>query len=135
MVFLPPSRILIRGGGEMGSGTAWRLHRAGYRVIIAETDIPTATQFIEPLLESTREQIFSMPDLADNKSHLQEWIQGHKLGMLAYALIEARGPDHSRTFEVEVRVNGKALGRGLGSSKAAAEQEAAKAALGALGIE
>ncbi len=57
-----------------------------------ETDIQTAAQFIEPLLESTREQIFAMPDLADNKSRLQEWTQGQKLGALAYALIESTRP-------------------------------------------
>jgi ribonuclease-3 len=133
--------VLRLGRGELVSGGRDRdnLLCGAFEAFIAalylETDIQTAVQFIEPLLESTREQIFALPDLADNKSRLQEWIQGQKLGTLAYALVEARGPDHLRTFEVEVRVNGKALGRGHGTSKAAAEQEAAKAALATLGIE
>jgi ribonuclease-3 len=132
--------VLRLGRGELVSGGRDRdnllcgAFEAFIGALYLETDIQTAVQFIEPLLESTREQIFALPDLADNKSRLQEWIQGQKLGTLAYALIEARGPDHLRTFEVEVRVNGKALGRGHGTSKAAAEQAAAKAALAALGI-
>ena len=133
--------ILRLGRGELVSGGRDRdnllcgAFEAFIGALYLETDIQTAVQFIEPLLESTREQIFALPDLADNKSRLQEWIQGQKLGTLAYALVEARGPDHLRTFEVEVRVNGKALGRGHGTSKAAAEQAAAKAALATLGIE
>ena len=133
--------VLRLGRGELASGGRDRdnllcgAFEAFIGALYLETDIQTAAKFIEPLLESTREEIFARPDLADNKSRLQEWIQGQKLGPLAYALVDTRGPDHSRTFEVEVRVNGKALGRGQGSSKAAAEQEAAKAALTALGIE
>lgn len=133
--------FLRLGRGELVSGGRDRdtllcgAFEAFIGALYLETDIQTAVQFIEPLLESTREQIFALPDLADNKSRLQEWIQGQKLGTLAYALVEARGPDHLRTFDVEVRVNGKVLGRGHGTSKAAAEQAAAKAALATLGIE
>jgi ribonuclease-3 len=133
--------VLRLGRGELASGGRDRdnllcgAFEAFIGALFLETDIQTATQFIEPLLESTREQIFAKPDLADNKSRLQEWIQGQKLGPLTYVLIDARGPDHSRTFEVEVRVNGNAYGRGQGSSKASAEQAAAKIALAYLGIK
>lgn len=127
------------GRGELASGGRDRdnllcgAFEAFTGALYLETDVNTVSTFIEPLLDSTREQIFARPDLADNKSRLQEWIQGQKLGTLVYALVEMRGPDHSRTFEVEVRVNGQPLGRGLGTSKASAEQEAAKHALAALG--
>lgn len=133
--------VLRLGRGEVVSGGRERdnllcgAFEAFIGALYLETDIQTAAKFIEPMLESTREEILARPDLADNKSRLQEWIQGQKLGPLTYALVDTRGPDHSRTFEVEVRVNGKALGRGQGSSKAAAEQEAARIALAALGIE
>lgn len=133
--------VLRLGRGELASGGRDRdnllcgAFEAFIGALYLETDIQTTAQFIEPMLESTREQIFSRPDLADNKSRLQEWIQGQKLGPLTYVLIDATGPDHSRTFEVEVRVNGNPFGRGQGSSKAAAEQAAAKVALAALGIK
>jgi ribonuclease III len=129
------------GRGELASGGRDRdnllcgTFEAFIGALYLETDIETATQFIEPLLESNRDQIFSRPDLADAKSRLQEWTQGQKLGSLNYALVETTGPDHARTFVVEVRLNGEPLGRGRGSSKATAEQEAATAALEKLGIK
>jgi ribonuclease III len=91
-------------------------------------------RFLLPFLESARESIFAQPDLVDGKSRLQEWAQGEHLGAPAYMLVEKSGPDHARVFEVEVSVDGNLLGRGRGSSKAAAEQEAAKAALEKLGL-
>ena len=54
--------------------------------------------------------------------------------MLEYVLISAEGPDHRKTFEVEVRVNSNPCGRGVGTSKRKAEQAAAKAALKVFGI-
>jgi ribonuclease-3 len=133
--------ILRLGRGELASGGRDRdnllcgAFEAFVGALYLEADIQTAAQFIEPLLESTREKIFARPDLADSKSRLQEWTQGQKLGALVYELAGTSGPDHSRTFEVEVRLNGKALGRGRGSSKASAEQEAARVALEKLGMK
>ena len=49
--------------------------------------------------------------------------------MLAYHLIGESGPDHAKTFQMEVRLNGKAIGAGQGRSKKEAEQAAAKAAV------
>jgi len=129
------------GRGELASGGRDRdtllcgAFESFIGALYLETDVQTAAQFIEPLLESTREQIFSKPDLSDAKSRLQEWTQGQKLGAPAYALVEKIGPEHSRTFEIEVRLNGEALGRGRGPSKATAEQEAAQAALEKLGVK
>jgi ribonuclease-3 len=133
--------VLRLGRGELASGGRDRdnllcgAFEAFIGALYLETDIQTATQFIEPLLESTREQIFSKPDLSDAKSRLQEWTQGQKLGAPAYVLVEKTGPEHARTFEIEVRLNGEALGRGRGTSKANAEQEAAKVALEKLGVK
>ena len=50
-----------------------------------------------------------------------------------YRIVEATGQDHEREFVAEVLVNGEVAGRGIGRRKASAEQEAAKAALEALG--
>ncbi|KIL65751.1 hypothetical protein M378DRAFT_459660 [Amanita muscaria Koide BX008] len=46
-----------------------------------------------------------------------------------YILIEQIGPDHSPTFLYEVQINGTMFGRGSGSSKAAAMEEAARNAV------
>ena len=129
------------GRGELGSGGRDRdnilcgAFEAFVGAIYLEQDIQGATAFIEPLLESTRDQLFARPDLSDPKSRLQEWSQGQKLGAPSYVLVDKLGPEHSRTFEIEARLNGEPLGRGRGPSKAAAEQEAAKAALEKLGVK
>jgi dsRNA-specific ribonuclease len=48
---------------------------------------------------------------------------------LTYRVLDAAGPDHDKTFTVEVCVNGAPAGRGTGHSKKEAEQQAACAAL------
>lgn len=52
-----PKRILIRGGGEMGSGVAWRLRRCGFDVLITEIERPMAVRrwvaFSEAVYEGT----------------------------------------------------------------------------------
>ena len=53
--------------------------------------------------------------------------------ILAYHLLDERGPDHAKTFSMEVRLNGESIGTGEGRSKKEAEQAAAKAAVRKLG--
>ncbi|RJR17791.1 MAG: EF2563 family selenium-dependent molybdenum hydroxylase system protein [Desulfobacteraceae bacterium] len=49
--------VLIRGGGDIGSGVAWRLHMCGFRVLIAETSQPLCVRrkvsFCEAVYEGT----------------------------------------------------------------------------------
>lgn len=68
------------------------------------------------------------------KAYLQEAIQAQGNGLPEYALISTEGPSHKPLFEVTVSVSGAVVGRGQGSSKKAAEQEAAREALENLGI-
>ncbi|MCC8109646.1 MAG: ribonuclease III [Planctomycetes bacterium] len=63
------------------------------------------------------------------KSNLQKILQQQKKPLPLYRVLGATGPEHSRVFSVAVEVDGVEMGRGKGSSKKAAEQEAAKAAL------
>jgi ribonuclease-3 len=70
-----------------------------------------------------------MGQAGDYKSKLQELIQAERQERPTYRLIEAVGPDHDKTFWVEVLVGGEILGRGSGKSKQAAEKDAARQAL------
>lgn len=64
------------------------------------------------------------------KGLLQEELQADPLGSEAeYEVVGEEGPPHRRRFEVVVRINGEEAGRGTGSSKKAAETEAAREAL------
>lgn len=65
----------------------------------------------------------------DSKTILQEIVQANMTGNVSYELISEEGPDHNKTFEVEAKIGGKAWGRGKGSSKKAAEQQAAYEAI------
>ena len=69
---------------------------------------------------------------ADYKTALQELVQQKRNQTLQYTLAGESGPDHDKHFEVELTLNGKVVGRGVGSSKKRAEQDAAHAALEAL---
>lgn len=68
-------------------------------------------------------------ELVDAKTKLQEDIQSEYREAVKYELIDEYGPAHDRTFEVQVTFNGLILGKGIGKSKKAAEEAAAKDAL------
>ena len=69
------------------------------------------------------------PRNIDFKTALQELVQRKKNQTLSYLLLEESGPDHDKTFRVEVTLNGEVVGTGSGSSKKRAEQAAAEVAI------
>ena len=69
---------------------------------------------------------------ADHKSALQEWLQRRGLGPVQYRVGSESGPDHQKTFEVEVWHAGKKLSVSRGRSKKEAEQAGARLALDSL---
>ena len=69
---------------------------------------------------------------ADYKTALQELVQQKRNQVLTYTMTGESGPDHDKRFEVELTLNGQVVGRGIGSSKKRAEQDAARNALEAL---
>ena len=90
--------------------------------------------FLLPLVEKDLSELISKGIDGDYKTPLQQLVQQTEGDVLEYVLIRADGPDHQKTFEVEVRVNSNPCGRGIGTSKRKAEQAAAKAALKVFGI-
>src|SRR5512138_1941876 len=40
MFLFPDIQIVVKGGGDLGTGAAWRLHRSGFPVLVAELDQP-----------------------------------------------------------------------------------------------
>lgn len=65
----------------------------------------------------------------DSKTILQEMVQAGAGGEISYRLIKEEGPDHSKSFYVEVLIGGTAFGAGKGRTKKAAEQQAAYEAI------
>ena len=83
---------------------------------------------LDPAMEGEVEGL----ERPDHKSALQEWLQQRGLGVAEYRLRNASGPEHQRTFEVEVWHKDRKLSASEGHSKKEAEQAAAKLALGIL---
>ena len=66
--------------------------------------------------------------LSDYKSYLQELVQTTRKSV-EYRVVKETGPDHDKSFEVEVLVDNIVFATGKGKSKKAAEQDAAKKAI------
>lgn len=128
------------GRGELASGGRNRdsLLCATFEAIIGalylDAGIGAVEKFIEPLLEGARDGVINRVEIYDPKSTLQEWAQGNKLGTPRYVTVKSSGPDHAKTYVVEVQINGKSYGNGTGSSKQIAAQMAAQTTLEALNL-
>ncbi len=68
----------------------------------------------------------------DHKTRLQELSQARYALAPEYIVVCEEGPERRRQYTVEVLLHGKALGRGQGSTKKKAEQQAALKAIGIL---
>jgi ribonuclease-3 len=73
--------------------------------------------------------------MIDAKSTLQEHFQQIAKKPPVYCLVQEEGPDHDKSFVVEVQFDEECLGEGRGHTKKEAEQEAARSALSKLGIQ
>jgi ribonuclease-3 len=67
------------------------------------------------------------PAITNFKSALQELAQSRKLPQPRYAVLRERGPEHSKTFTIEVRVGREWTGQAEGRTKKTAAQRAARA--------
>jgi len=66
----------------------------------------------------------------DPKTRLQEWLQGRSRALPAYLLVDTRGEDHAKVFEVRCSVSDAGFEAiGVGQSRRQAEQNAAQAML------
>ena len=135
---------LLLGRGEEASGgrdkvnvlaDAFEALLAAMYLDAAEDGMAVVTAFLLPLVQKDLSELERSGVDGDSKTMLQQLVQQTEGDALEYVLIRADGPDHKKTFEVEVRVNSNPCGRGVGSSKRKAEQAAAKAALKVFGIE
>jgi ribonuclease-3 len=133
--------VLRLGKGEEDSGGRKRplLLCSTFEALIGalylDAGIPAVQSFLEPQLIQASRNILGSRKERDPKSIFQEWAQALGFAPPSYKVVSAVGPDHDRTYEVEVWVENKLYGRGSGSSKRAATKVAAQQALDALGIE
>lgn len=97
--------------------------------IYLERGYEDAEKFISEHILSKLESILASGSWRDPKSHLQEVSQRVDGHTPVYKVLSEEGPDHDKVFTLGVYVGDKLMGKGSGSSKQNAQQEAAKAAL------
>jgi ribonuclease-3 len=119
----------LYGGGRDRDALLCDTFEALIGALYLHGEIHDVREFVFPLLEKAADEIILQPDVYDAKSRLQEWAQGRKLGIPHYETRSADGPDHAKTFTVEVHVNGRYMGTGSGPNKQFAAQNAAADAL------
>jgi ribonuclease III len=101
--------------------------------IYIDRGLEAARAFIEPYLERQTAAIEAgLVARVDYRTRLQEQVQASFNQTPVYYTVDVTGPDHERTFTLEVRIGGTRLGTGSGPSKQAAAQAAAQQALAAL---
>jgi ribonuclease III len=133
--------VMQLGKGEDDSGGRNRTALLGgtFEAVVGalflDQGIPAVRRFVEPLLEEASEDILEDRKDLDPKSGLQEWAQSQGLGTPYYQTVSARGPDHAKVYEVEVVIQGKVYGRGVGHSKQAAAKAAARGVIASMDLD
>lgn len=97
--------------------------------IYLERGYDDAAVFITKHISTKLEGILEEGSWRDPKSHLQEVMQRVDGVTPRYVVLEEVGPDHDKVFTLGVYAGDKLVSKGIGPSKQAAQQEAAKAAL------
>jgi len=128
-------KFIYMAHGEAGSGGRDKpsiLSDAMEAIIAAvylDSDFNTAKDFIIKHIEKyIASAVNNKKSDSDYKSRLQEYALS-KADKINYVLIDESGPDHQKTFTVEVLYNNEISATGIGTSKKKAQQQAAKAML------
>ena len=125
--------LLGRGEEHTGGRKKESLLANALEAIIAaiylDGGLPAADGFVRMVFVAQIQTITREGISLDYKTDLQEYCQGHDLALPTYRVSKEIGPDHKKTFEIELLINGEVLGLGIGKNKKEAEQRAAKEAL------
>lgn len=128
-------KYLLLGRGEEMTGGRDRdsiladSMEALFAAIYLDRGLEPASEFIINLLQKDIEAVESGDEIRDYKTVLQEYLQQDGQKGPDYSVREEIGPDHNKSFLIEVNFKGQLLGTGTGSSKKEAEQKAARSAL------
>jgi ribonuclease-3 len=129
---------LILGRGEEKTGGRFKqaLLADAYEALIAaiylDGGLDEAAAFLRRELKASMDAGVAQTFAPDYKSALQEKLQALGRPLPEYRLSGSEGPDHRKTFNIDVVVSGEVLGSATGRAKKEAEQEAARLALARL---
>jgi ribonuclease-3 len=132
------SDFLRLGEGEMKSGGFRRPSiladtlEATFGAVLIDAGFEAARGVIARLFEPILKTVDPKTLGKDSKTLLQEYLQGKRIALPVYTVVETRGAAHAQEFEVECAIPKLTISvRGSGRSRRAAEQSAAKLALDA----
>lgn len=131
--------FLLLGKGEQQNGGYERpsILSDAFEALLAAMFLDGGMEVVKPfVLHFVKKEMSHREDgeaFHDYKTQLQEIIQRNREEELVYILVGEEGPDHDKSFTVEVRLNSNVIGKGTGHSKKQAEQLAAKQALELMG--
>ena len=128
-------QFLLLGKGEEASGG-----RNRPSILADAFEALIGAMFLDGGMEVAKKFVLRFVDAAhlslqDYKTLLQEIIQKNPGERLSYVVSGEHGPDHDKSFEVQVHLNSNVIGNGTGKSKKQAEQAAAKEALALMGYK
>lgn len=122
------SRGEERGSGRSNSSLLADTVEAIIGALYQDGGLPAASSFIQKYILKKIPEIVKK-SLKDPKSLLQEYVQAAGLSTPTYRVVNESGPDHAKSFTVEVLVGKEPFETGSGSSKQTATQDAATRAL------
>jgi len=130
--------LLHTGKGVAGQSMPASLAAAVYESVVAaiylDGGLDAARQFVMRTLGPHIDAIASGVDSHNYKAVLQQYAQKNLKTAPVYELLDEKGPDHSKCFEVCVVLDGRRFSSAWGPNKKSAEQKAAMLALRELGI-
>jgi ribonuclease III len=115
----------LTGGREKESILA-STFEAIVAAVFADGGYEAADAWVKLLFDSRIKNAVADDNLQDHKTKLQEIVQYKFKTAPKYEVLQSRGPDHDKIFEVALSIQGVALSKAIGKSKKEAEQSAAK---------
>ncbi len=118
-----------RAGGRQRQALLCGAFEALIGALYIEAGLGAVSRFVEPMLIAAAKRIVAQHEDKDPKSLLQELVQAKGYTPPMYRTVAEQGPEHEKTFVVEVMLDGQSIGTGHGHSKQIAAKLAAIAAL------
>ncbi len=120
--------------GERPSSLAAGVYESITAAIYIDGGYDAARSFILKYMEPWIEEFSATSHQQNFKSLLQQYAQKQLNGIPIYELLDEKGPDHSKCFEVRVAIGSRHFTPAWGPAKKPAEQRAAQLALEELGV-
>lgn len=137
LVELGPCIRLGKGESDAGGRERESVLCSTYEAVLGALYLDSGIEILRPIIDTyflpLAQKLAAQDTNSDHKSRFQVWAQAALGHTPRYRTVDQSGPDHNRTFVIEILVDGQVYGTGAGRSKKLAEQAAALDALEKVG--